>query len=271
MIKQIDSSNKIFQSDIYKKDEYLFSEVLNENVQIISNEEDYIVFYDDENNKIWVWSKDKINKKVFEEIEQIIWECLLQEKNSRIICKENLYRMLLKDDLILLNLEDYNETNFYKPNNKKNLKPCDGDVYIPNIYDIDKISRYYYENCLESTDIIITFRQVKKYIYSLIVQNNKNLYTWKNNQNEIVSLLILTENEKYALISNLFAPHVYRNNGYSSNLLYKITQIVKSSNLEPIVISNGNDEKYLEKVGYIKNGILVSSSCSLENKKNKYY
>lgn len=269
MIKQINLKSKIFKSDIFQSDEYLFNDVLNNRVQLFSDEENYIVFYDEINNKIWIWSKDKINSKILDEIERIIWKYLMEEENCQIFCKEKLYRMLLKEDFISLNLDDYSETNYYKYKDSNIPKKCDGEIYIPNIYDIDKISRYYYENCLENKRIIISYDNVKKYISKLVSpeeKTNQSFFTWKNNQNEIVSLLILTENDGYANISNLFTPPVYRKCGYSSNLLYNITQEVINTSMVPIILTNGQyDDEFLNKMGYVKSGMLVSSSCSLKN------
>ena len=276
MIKQIDRKNKIFYSNDFNKDKYLYSEILNKDIQIFSDEENYILFY--ENNNIWIWTKDnnstifkwfnKINTKIINEIKEIIYQYLNFEKNCNLICKEKLYKTLLYDDNISFNLDDYIEKYFYICKDLIKQKECDGYIYIPftNIYDINIISKYYYDNC-KKDKVLVNYEQIKKYIYTLITQ--KKLYAWKNNQNEIVSLIIMSENEDYAVISNIFTPPDYRNCGYSSNLLYSISQTVINVNKQPIVLSLDQYDDFFKKVGFIKGDMLVGSSCSLENVKRR--
>ena len=166
--------------------------------------------------------------------------------------------------------DDCNEIGFLICENIKKPEVCDGYVYIPNMYDMDLLSKYYYENCLESKGVnTITIDQAKLYIEKIFdkesLYDSTNIYGWKNNNNEIVSLAIYSSIGNCAKINNVFTPVGERRKGYASNLIYCITQEIINDDLMPIVyLSNNSNCNYdlYRNVGYVKSGTLINFICS---------
>ena len=273
MLKKIDCNNKILKCREFESDLFLFNEYLNglKNIDIYSDEKNYVCFYNELNHNIYIWSLDNIDELIITEIEEVIGE-ILKNNDCRIICKKGLYNLLFKSDNINFN-DDYNEISYLKCEKVKKPKVCSGDIYIPSIYDVDLISHYYYERNLENNDSK-SLDEVKKNVGNLIDQDNSNysnsaIYGWKNGNNIIVSLAIYKSYFNYATINNVYTTIGNRNKGYASNLLYYITKIILSEGMIPIVSFNNEYVNIYKNIGYINCGCIINTSCTLKNVKNR--
>lgn len=97
MIKKIDSNNKIFQSDEFQKEKYKFFIILqnlkSENLELYSDEENYILCRSGKEWPTWIWTKDNIDTTLLQEIENAIDKYRL-DFDTRYTCKKELYNLL---------------------------------------------------------------------------------------------------------------------------------------------------------------------------------
>ena len=100
MIKKIKPNNKIFETAEFQKDKYKFFLILqnlnSENVELYSDEENYVLCRGGVEYPTWIWTKDKIDVSLLEEIESAI-ELFLLDVDTRFTCKKELYDYLVKD------------------------------------------------------------------------------------------------------------------------------------------------------------------------------
>lgn len=283
MIKSIDKKSKILYTQEFENDKYLFSilfqNILNSSTKVYSDEKNYIFCQGEKNKPIWIWTKDNFNLNVLSEIEHLISNHLTDSSQMKFTCKPKLHQLLMKENYRYLNEQDYKEIGFLTCENVKKNKACDGFIYIPNMYDIDLLSRYYYENSLETKGInAITYEQARIYIENQLKNGNiysnsdNTIYCWKNEDNKIVSLATYSSNENYAKINNVFTPPEERRKGYASNLIYCITKEILNDQSKPIVyLSNNSNCNYnlYTNIGYVKSGSLINFTCSKVKIKRK--
>ena len=280
MIKKINNPSQILKIMKFIEDQYLFSIIIenihNQSLIIYSDEKNYIFYKDKENYPIWIWTRNNFNLNIIPELKKLINQ-YLTENNNKIICKPELYKLLVNNNIITSN--NYYEMGFLKCEYLKKTKPCDGNLYIPNIYDIEILSQYYYESCQEIKEkSAITYIQAKDYINMIISENYfhsntyNTIYAWKNNSNEIVSLGIYSGMEKYAKINNVFTNKENRKHGYASNLIYSITNEIINDEMIPLVYLNKKcNECYnlYKNIGYTEAGMLINTTCSKSKIKRK--
>lgn len=97
MIKKIESNNKIFQSDEFQKDKYKFFIILqnlkSENLELYSDEENYILCRSGKEWPTWIWTKGNIDTTLLQEIENAIDKYRLKF-DTWFTCKKELYNLL---------------------------------------------------------------------------------------------------------------------------------------------------------------------------------
>ena len=75
-MKMIDKNNRIFSSEEFQKDKYKFNLILqnlnSENLELYSDEENYIVCRGSKEQPTWIWTKDNITFDVVKKIESVI-------------------------------------------------------------------------------------------------------------------------------------------------------------------------------------------------------
>jgi hypothetical protein len=111
-MKTIDKNNRIFQSDEYVNDKYLFfileKKINHENARIMSDEENYVISNESPETNPWIWTKDNFDKSKLKELEELIKLYLVKEKMS-FTCKKELYQALLNDNFKLIDSSSYFE------------------------------------------------------------------------------------------------------------------------------------------------------------------
>lgn len=279
----INKNSKLLSIREFENDKYLFSilfeNLLNSSFEVYSDEENYIICKGEQSKPIWIWTKDNLNENVLLQIQQIINNYLDGNDNVKFICKPQLYLLLKNNNFECINVVNDNEIGFLMCNNIKRPNICDGYIYIPNFYDIDILSDYYYKNCLETKGVnTLTYDQARLYIEKIIkdgsvYSNNDNtIYGWKNFKNKIVSLAIYSSIGNCAKINNVFTPIEERRRGYASNLIYTITKEILNDDLIPIVYLNNNSNcnyNLYKSIGYVKSGTLINFTYSRSKIKRK--
>ena len=71
-MKKINKDNSIFLSKEFQQEKYmfygLFFDEKDENIELYSDEENYIICINNDNKRIWIWTKNKLDKKIILEI-----------------------------------------------------------------------------------------------------------------------------------------------------------------------------------------------------------
>ena len=267
MIKKIDKNNPIFISEDFQKDKYLFNTILknlsSNGLELYSDEENYILCRGRKDLQTWIWTKDNFDKSLLMEIEKLINVYLTDNDKDKFTCKQELYQLLKYDNFTLLNDEDYFEMSFMMCRETHPTKRCDGNIYVPNIYDIETLSDYYYDYSIKNGKDKITKTEAFFRTRTLVEENR--IYAWKNSQGKIVSMASFSIIDNQAKLSNVYTITSERRKGYARNLIYLLTEELIKEQFIPVMYINNNtlpSTKLYLRIGYEKCGVLVNFSCS---------
>ena len=99
MFKEIKPDNKIFNSEDFQNDKYKFNIILknltSSELELYSDEENYIICRGAKTYPTWIWTKDNFDKSIIEEIEELIEKYLTDNEKDKFTCKKELYDFLL--------------------------------------------------------------------------------------------------------------------------------------------------------------------------------
>ena len=259
MIKKIDKNHPIFQTVEFQKDKYKFFIALkilsDENSVIYSNEEDYIMMQMEKNLPIWIWTKDKIDESRIEEIPSTLHSYF--DTSSKITCKKELYDLLVQKNKIL-DSEIFEMGTLYC---KKPIIPKEitGTVELAERKDLEILSKYWYDDYLETEGRNYSLAQSKIDIENLLKEGN--FYVLKDSNNKIVCMAKYSCLNNMARINKVYTPKEERRKGYCSNLIYHLSNKLLEQGTTPMLYTN---YKYIpsnaayKKVGYVEDGVLIS-------------
>ena len=267
-MKKIEPSNKIFLSEDFEKDKYKFHLILKNlpspNLELYSDEENYIVCRGGKEWPTWIWTKDGIEESKMEEIEKLIEMYLTDKGKDKFTCKKEVYDMLVKRNFENLNLEDYFEMGFLICNAVTKPRNCDGKIYLAENKDKEVLTKYWYEDSREMRGTAaVTIEQAEKDIEELL-QTGK-FYILKNSNGKIVSMASYSVTENQAKVSHVYTPKEERRKGYAANLIYEITKILLSKGHIPVLYTDYNyiaSNTAYKNAGYEDKGILINFTCS---------
>ena len=268
MIKQVD--NKVFNLNKFQRDIYLFRNLKNDNNEIYSDEENYIVSFDRKNMSVLICTLDNIDISLIPEIKEIIYHFVTNYDKVNFICKKELYQVLSQDIFNLINEKGYFEMDLLTCDDVKTLKTCDGYLYIPTIFDRTILSKFLYNSYKEcENNNYLTYNEAEK-IIEILMRDNR-LYAWKNNDGKIVSMISYNNNGEEADLSHVYTIDYEKNKGCASNLIATITkEIIKEDFFPMIFLKHDNYLGSLyRKVGYYVYNSLVCFNCSREKVKIK--
>ncbi len=268
MIKQITKDNKIFQSKDFQKDKYKFYIILknlpSKELELYSDEENYIICRGSKQWPTWIWTKDNFNKSILKEIEELITIYLTEAPKDNFTCKKELYDLLIKDNFKYINKDDYFEMGFLFCNKTKKPKKCDGILSKPKEEEREILEKYWYDDNQEMNGVTpITKEQAKKDVDEFL--KDEKFYVLRNKNNKIVSMASYGIIENQAKINHVYTPVEERKKGYAANLIYLMTNILLKKNLVPLLYTDYNyipSNKAYINAGYIDTGILINFSCS---------
>lgn len=189
-MKMVDKNNRIFSSEEFQKDKYKFNLILqnlnSENLELYSDEENYIVCRGSKEWPTWIWTKDNITFDVVKKIESVIDLYLTDKEKDKFTCKKYLYDQLKDDGYDKLNLDDYFEMDFLICNNPVKPKVCDGYIDIPTEKDKQLLIKYRFEDYKEMVIVDdISIEKAKTDVENEYSDNK--LYVWRNSDGKIVS------------------------------------------------------------------------------------
>ena len=269
MYKKIDRNNDVFKTQEFQKDKYKFCIALqnlaSDNPIIYSNEKDYFLIRKDNNLPIWIWTKDNIDISLVKEIEQVIKLFLVNETKDKFTCKKEFYDLLINDNFNLLNKEDYFEMGILYCKEVKQPKKCDGYMLKADLSDSNILAEFWFQDNLETGDGLTTIEQSKLDVLKMLEEGNT--YILKNKENKIVCMARYQVSNDIARINHVFTPKEERGKAYCANLIYNLSNMLLNNNITPMLYTDYNyipSNKSYENVGYKKDGILISFSCSKE-------
>ena len=281
-MKTIDKNNRIFQSDEYVNDKYLFfileKKINHENARIMSDEENYVISNESPETNPWIWTKDNFDKSKLKELEELIKLYLVKEKMS-FTCKKELYQALLNDNFKLIDSSSYFELWFMKCMKLKDTKPNDGRLDKAKMEEIDLIADYIYKfNNFQDDHVSHYSSKTAEQIKAECLQaaeyeiNNKNFYVLRNNDNKIVCMAHYKINQNWTgKVWLVYTPDEERWKWYAAKLVHELTKMLLEEWYTPLLYTDQNypnSNKAYANAGYENWGTLVCFSVVTE-KNNK--
>lgn len=268
MLKRIDSNNKIFQSSEFQKDKYKFFLILqnlnNDDVELYSDEENYVLCRSGKKWPTWIWTKDNFDISLLSEIESGIDKYRL-EYDTKFTCKRELYN-LLKDHYNGLG-DYYFEMGYLVCNKTVKPKETDGNYFLATTDDIDILTEFTYNESKEISDVKdLSMEESKDAAIKRLERGT--YYVWKNSSGKIVAQATYIITDGNAKISGVYTLPDERGKGYAANLIYILTNKVLSLGNH---VSLYTDYKYIssnkayKNVGYIDKDVLINFSCKKTN------
>ena len=265
MIKSIKPNNKIFQSSEFQKDKYKFFLILqnltSENLELYSDEKNYVLCRGGLKWPTWIWTKDNFDKSILNEIEEAI-ELYRLDANTRFTCKKELYDLLVRDNFESLG-DYYFEMGYLTCNQTIEPKKVDGYIACATIEDENILTKFIYNESREISDVNdLSLEEANNDFKKRL--NAGNYYVWKNNENQIIAQAFYKVVDGNAKISGVYTVPEARGKGYAANLIYQLTNKVLQ---EGNHVSLYTDYKYIpsnrayKNVGYVDDDILINFSC----------
>lgn len=274
-MKKIDSSSDIFNSVEFQKDKYKFNLILRNlsstELELYSDEENYIICRGSKKWPTWIWTKDNFDKEVISEIEELIKVYLTDSEKDKFTCKKELYDLLVERKFENLNLDDYFEMGFLICHSTIKPKECDGVLDYPSESDRSTLIKYWFDDSQEMNGIDhITIEQAKLDVEEFL--SSGRFYVLRNSNQKIVCMASYNLTENQAKISHVYTPIKERKKGYASNLIYLMTNDILKKGYVPLLYTDYNyipSNKAYTNVGYEDTGILINFTCSSQIIKNK--
>ena len=266
MIKEIKPNNKIFQSSEFQKDKYKFFLILqnltSENLELYSDEKNYVLCRGGLKWPTWIWTKDNFDKSILNEIEEAI-ELYRLDINTRFTCKKELYDLLVRDNFKSLG-DYYFEMGYLTCKQTIEPKKVDGYIDYATSDDENTLTKFIYNESREISDVKdLSLEEANNDFKKRLASGN--YYVWKNNENQIVTQAFYKVVDGNAKISGVYTMPEARGKGYAANLIYQLTNKVLQ---EGNHISLYTDYKYIpsnrayKNVGYVDEDVLINFSCN---------
>ena len=268
MFKEIKADNRIFNSEDFQKDKYKFNIIFKNfsspELELYSDEENYIICRGSKEYPTWIWTKDNFDKSIIEDIEILIEKYLTGNEKDKFTCKKELYDVLISRDFRYINKDDYFEMGFLICHKTVQPRQCDGVLDRPKEEDREVLEKYWYDDNLEMNGIDpITKEQAKKDVDEFI--RSGSFFVLRNSNDKIVCMAGYGIVENQAKLNHVYTPIEERKKGYAANLIYLMTNDLLSRNLIPLLYTDYNyipSNKAYINAGYEDTGILINFSCS---------
>lgn len=247
MVRKIDNISDIFKISEFRKDLNIFNivvkDALKDSREIYSDNDNYVIIFKDDITV--VWTKNNIDFVSLLDVVNI----LDNYSNNIIICKRELGSVL---DVGLI----YDEINCMQCNKIRKPRECSGHLYLPTNYDIDILSKYFFEYAKE-----VNYKKIQSlddaYFFIQRLLDDNNIYAWRDSKT-IVSMASYSSYNNQSKIFNIYTIPDARKKGYAQNLIYSITNEMINDNMIPsIYIKNNLSSAIYKKVGYESVGDLL--------------
>ena len=258
MIKKLENIRDIFKIDDFRKDLNVFSivvkDALKDSREIYSDNDNYVIIIRDDFTI--VWTRDNIDIVPLLDVVNIIENF----SNNTILCKRELSSIL---DIGIV----YDEINCMQCKKIRKPKGCSGFLYLPTNYDIDILSKCFFEYAQETN-----YKKINSLedAYGLVqrIMDENCIYAWKDNK-RIVSMASYSSNGMQSKICNVYTIPEARKRGYAQNLIYAITNEMLNDDLVPsIYIKDEVAYKLYKKIGYesVLNVLMFNSNNKVKIK-----
>ena len=221
----IDKNNKIFKSEEYVKDKFLFTifekKINDPNAKIMSDGENYIITNESEERGPWIWTKDNFDNIKLKEIEELIRLYLVKDKMT-FTCKKELYNMLIEDGFKLVDKSDYFEMGFMRCDKLKEPKANDGRLSKAKAEEREIIADYIcrFNDFMDESvkEHKPTEEEMKKYFLEKADEEiaNDKFFVLRNNEDKIVSMAhYKVSPDGTAKVGLVYTPDEERGKGYA--------------------------------------------------------
>lgn len=273
-MERINKNNRIFQSNEYKKDKYLFSvfetKINDENARIMSDGENYVITNESEDRWPRIRTKDNFDRSKLNEIEESIRLYLAKDKTT-LTSKKELYDALVEDNFEWIDRSDYFELWFMKCERLRDTKHNDGRLDKARPEEKDIIAKYIYnfENFMDDSITNYSSKtpdEIKEECMKRTEQemSNPNFYVLRNANDKIVCMAHYTiYTDRTGKVWLVYTPDEERGRWYAAKLVRELTKMILDEWYVPILYTDKsypNSNKAYANAGYEDGGSLVSFS-----------
>ena len=265
MFKRIDKDNEVFKSPEFQKDKYKFSLILqkldSDEVELYSDEKNYVLCRSGLNFPTWIWTKDNFDKNLVKEIEEAI-ELYRLDNDTRFTAKRELYNLLIEDKYE--GLGDYFfEMGYLCCSKTVEPKKVDGYIAKATLDDEEVLTRFNYKESKEISDVRdLRYEEAKESFYKRLERGT--YYVWKNANNEVVAQAYYKLIDDGAKIAGVYTKEDERCKGYAANLIYHLTNEILANGYKAFLYTDYNyiaSNKSYKNVGYVDEDVLINFSC----------
>ena len=269
MVKEIKADNKIFYSFEFQKDKYKFFLILqnlsSEELELYSDEENYVLCRGNTKYPTWIWTKDNIDISLLPEIEEAI-QLYRLDIDTRFTCKKELYDLLKNDNFDALG-DYYFQMGYLTCSQAVKPKNTDGYIDKATEQDRDILINFICKETKEISDVKdLNLEEATKDFEKRL--SGGNYYVWKNKNDEIVASAFYRLLDGNAKVAGVYTKNSERGKGYAANLIYELTNKLL---LEGYHVSLYTDYNYIpsnkayKNAGYVDEDILINFSCLKKN------
>lgn len=261
MFKKIVAGDPIFATEAFKRDDILFNlfGLIRQSTSpfLLSNGKTAVIAQSAEDAPIWVWTDDKISDTDKYELSNKLKSLSKKRRVKNITSKPEIYNELLtrfpKMNGAIEHLTAYKCPYPVPP--RRN----DGSLYKPSPKETEVIARFLTDDIEDisgdRTSIDDNISAAEKLI------KNNGFYFWKNDQGDIVSMGLITHKTfAQARINTVFTDRNFRNRGYASQLVFKLSKIILNDGLTPMLYAdslNPASNKAYRNIGFESCGDLI--------------
>ena len=219
---------------------------------IFHNNKSVIICYSNPPYPIWIWCKDANDEGNISSIAECVKTNFPLEKDYNIIMSYDVLEQLKRHDSYFDNVTVKMELLSYQLNSLNKIDYfCDGQASLAEYDDLDVISYMIKDMCYEMEELDFDIEECKERARKSI--NLNQMYTWKNQNNEIVALTSKKIDGQYGSIASVYTLPQARRKGYAINLVYTISKELLSENFIPILYTNGSytpSNECYKKIGF---------------------
>ena len=265
MFKRIDKDNEVFKSPEFQKDKYKFFLILqnldSEELELYSDEKNYVLCRGNEKVPTWIWTKDNFDKNLVKEVEEAI-ELYRLDTDTRYTAKREFYNLLVEDKYKALG-DYYFEMGYLYCNKTVEPKKVDGYIAKATLEDEEVLTRFNYKESKEISDVKdLRYEEARESFFKRLERGT--YYVWKNSNNEIVAQAFYRLIDNNAKIAGVYTKESERCKGYAANLIYYLTNLALDKGYHVSLYTDYNyipSNKAYKNVGYVDDDVLINFSC----------
>ena len=251
---------EMFEKD--KEKYYVLHQLFLNNHPSIRTDFKTYVLGKENNNKIWIWTKDNMEEHSLKKIHNIIEEELSNYHELSILCKDEVFQYLKNNNMPIT--ESF-EMGILICHHINNIEKTSGFMDRPNYGDKLPLARLCIECCKEVLKKEIPMTQALGIVEGWI--EDENFYVWKKEDGTAVATAKYEQIKGIDIITQVYTLQEERGHGYCKNLVYDLSKSIQERNYIPVLYTdhlNDISNHIYKKIGYTDLGYVMNIKINKE-------